>query len=120
MSSIAALKQQITQIEQSKKAKEQDITKLRQHGALELAAGEPFKAAGDAKAAQHDRQDIDSYNKQIQQLEREITDLEHHVTNIDTKIAARGNQHIADQQRLEQQFKLDIGQLESEKARLIG
>lgn len=120
MSSIAALQQQINQLDQKKQAKAQEIAKVQRHGVMEAALGETNKAIGDQQVAQHDRQDIEQYDKQIADLQRQITDLQRQVTNIEAKISDRNNQHVADQQRLEQQFKLDIQQLESEKARLIG
>ena len=59
-------------------------------------------------------------NKQINDAQQQITQLQHDVTNVEAEITQRKNQHIADQQRLEQQFNVDLQQLESRRAQLLG
>lgn len=120
MTSIAAIQHQISQIEQHKQVKEQEITKLHQRSVQEAANDEQDKAAGDQQRAHHERQEVEQYDKQIHDLQRQLSDLERQIANIDAKLKQRYDQFVGDQQRLEQTYKTDIQQLESEKLRLIG
>lgn len=120
MTSIAALNQQISRYEQRIDAKQKEMAKYQRHGVMETVLDEQQKAVGDAQVAHRDQQDIQQYQQEIQKLTQQRTEIEHQLTNLDAKIQERHNQHIADQQRLEQSYKVDIHQLESEKLRLIG
>jgi|GEM_PF-5929084 len=120
MSSITSLQQRIAQLEQQKQIKEKDVTKLREREVLELALDDKDKARGEQQLIERDKQDMAQYDKELQDCQRQLQELERQVTNLDNDITQRNNQYKDDLVRLEQQLKIDIQQLESQKARLIG
>ncbi len=120
MSSIAALQQRISQLEQQKAAHEQEVSKLHRQSVDDLNRGDDTRAVQDEQSAVKEKNRVHDFDRQIQQVRDEVAALEREITNIDAQITQRHNQHVADQARLEQQLKVDLQQLESQKAKLVG
>lgn len=120
MSSIKALQQQIDNLRQQRGVHEKELSKHHRQGISNLTDGNPMDAMGEEQTAHKEKQRIDTIDQQIQKLQNDLTQLQNQLTNVEAKMTERKNQHLGDQQRLEQQFQVEMQQLESEHARILG
>ena len=120
MSSIAALKHQIEKYEQEKSVHEDQVSKLHQDSINNLAQSDSIGAMADEKEVIKEKSKIDAIDKEIEKLHTQITQLQNQATNIEAEMSNRRNQYDADCVKLEQQFKIDMQQLESQHAKLLG
>lgn len=120
MSSIAALTREIEKYEQEKSVHSNQVSKLHQQTQNDITKGDSFGAMSDEKEVVKEKTKIDAIDKEIDKLKAQITQLQHEATNVEAKMTARRNQHDSDITNLEQKFKTDMQQLESEHARILG
>lgn len=120
MSSIASLQQQLTQLGQQKAVHEQQVSKHHQHSVSNLIQEDEIGAAGDERIALKEKGKVEQIDNQINKLQQELSQLQAQATNIEAAITQRKNQYSADQAKLEQQFKIELRQLESDHARVLG
>ena len=120
MSSIAALKHQIDKYEQEKSVHAQQVSKLHQQAMSDVGQGDGFGAMNDEKEVIKEKSKIETIDKEIEKLNNQISQLESQVTNLEAEMTNRRNQYDADSANLEQQFKIDMQQLESQHAKLLG
>lgn len=120
MSSIAALQHQIEKYQQDKATHSQQVSKLHQQSLTDISRGDSIGAMSDEKEVLKEKTKIEAIDKEIEKLSNQITQLQNQAVNIEAEMTARRNQYDSDLVNLEQQFKAEMQQLESQHAKLLG